>query len=227
MRLFRLGVVFGALMLAGNLRADVVVDSFGDSAGPLNPTPGNPASVTSTVSSNGYSRDFMASVGGDASMTTTIQDVSWIMDGGSTSGAFNSQLEYNGFSLNLSSSPYLQFNINTVFGNPLLYVQVQSSNGSEVTGAAQLNSSENGTSLTFDLRQLNGYTSGFLNGVNDILVGVGDNGSTAFTSFNEISFSSAPGDSQAVPEPSTIALIILAASLLLGIHLGRTFFARQ
>jgi hypothetical protein len=205
-------VLFIGCLLAIPVHGQVLIDDFLQNTNELDlpPNPTSPEQSTVLIEELEVTRDLVAGVTGTAQMTTGVLDGFWILDGGGSgqAGTFNSQLEYLGFDpLNLTGVPILQFNINRVSGDPLLYFLISNTAGSQVSGALSLSSADNNTTISIDLRNQTGFYSGFLDNVNDIMVGMGGDSSAAFGSVSQLQFASADSVSQSAPEPSTWVLV--------------------
>lgn len=206
-------VVAAALLgLATAARAQIQIDTFFNATGLLQATAGNPSFEPTPLTIDGFNatRLLTANAAGTFSLDTEIDGTSWIIDGsGPGTGSANAEVEYLGFDLNLGTNYYLEFAVNRVIGTPILGVILNNNAaGLQLAAGAQLTPTTNGYSVFLDVRDMAGYTTNFLNGLDDIQILVGAADQPLFVDAAFIQFSP-------VPEPSTWALLAATGGLAL------------
>jgi hypothetical protein len=189
---------------AGLLPAQIVIDTFFVETSLVSASGGNSSFEDSVVEIDGgnATRRLTASATGSFAMDTESIGTALVVDGGGTvPGTANAELEYLGYSLNLGENFFFEINVDRVVGTPTLGIFLTNTTANiTLTTGAELLASTNGYSVFFDVRQLSGYTSAFLNGVDDITVFFGDGDQDFFVEADYIQFSP-------VPEPSTLAML--------------------
>lgn len=199
-------------MSATGAGAQIVVDPFFVPTSLLEATPGNPVFEDSplVIGSFNAGRRLTASAQGLFVIDTEINGTNLIVDGGRSNpndpnqGSADIILDYEGFSLNLGSNVFFEFQVNEVIGTPILgLILTNTSVGSILSAGASLTPTNSGYSIFIDIRTLNNFTPAFLNGIDEIQVLIGDTNEEFFVVGQLIQFSP-------VPEPSTAALLAVA-----------------
>jgi hypothetical protein len=216
-RILPVAAAFLGLMTAA--RAQIQIDDFFFPTSLLQATAGNPVfqDTSLTIDGDASTRRLTATAAGTFALDTEIDGTSWIIDGGGPgAGSADAEVEYLGFSLNLGTNYYFEFAVNKVVGTPVLGVILQNTGaGLQLSDGAQLTPTTNGYSVFFDVRNMSGYNTNFLSGVDDIQVFVGAADQPLFVDAAFIQFSP-------VPEPSTWALLAAAGGLMvLGVRRRR------
>lgn len=187
----------------------IVIDPFFVSTSLLQATPGNPASTLSSIviNSSNAQRQLSASAAGTFTLDTEVSGSGLIVDaGGSGTGSADVILDYLGFSLNLGSNVFFEFQVDKVLGTPTLgLILTNSSLNTSLSAGAQLPATNSGYSIFIDLQSLSGFSPAFLNGVDEIQVLIGAANQDFFVEGQLIQFS-------AVPEPHTAALVLLGGA---------------
>lgn len=210
-------LMLGAFALAcGTLPAAVLIDDFSlDSSIVINaggsPIPESDAqtvmiegqAATRTFSGGADSGQFQVQIRENAFGYASLP--------GSTG---NASLGYNGFSVDLTATPFLRMDFSGISGTGSFVVELQSSVSPFTVGHLPITlNSSTPSSLFLDVRQFAAYQEGVLTGVNAFLFAVEGVGEPPFfMQLSRISFTTSEELLGAIPEPASAAWV--AAALL-------------
>ncbi|MFO1460710.1 MAG: hypothetical protein U1G08_15055 [Verrucomicrobiota bacterium] len=210
--------LFATLLLSvPTLEASVLIDDFSVDSPVVINSGGSPIPVSTaqTVQIDGQSatRTFMAGATGGLFQGQILNHAfGYVCDPGKAGLA---NLSYDGFTVDLTATPFLRLDIPEVNGNGTVALEIQSSVSPYTLGntAITVNSSTPST-LFFDVRTFAGYQPGILSGANTFIFALqGTDSSPFFLKLNGISFASSDEMLSAIPEPFTTGWI--AGGLLL------------
>lgn len=209
------------LLLVPSLNASVLIDDFSvasveiSSAG----SPG-PAATTQTLSI----------LGQNATRTFTVIAAAGISQGQITGGTLGfvsepagggqTTLEYEDFSGDLSSTPFLRLDFESINYSGSMEIGLISTSNPQILGMVLSPPTSGGpTSQFIDVRGFNGYQDGFLDGVSAVTLAlVGTDGPFFGVRISKISFTDELEYRAAIPEPDAVTCV--AGVLLAGFALA-------